>query len=136
MNNEQKVIAMLERIVAGDLTGIDTGLGLCVQASSVQLWAGYRSYNFINIQKHFSSWEHYSGREGDQGEKIMNSRYWMYVFRVIMFTIFCGCAIVSLSTMIDASAIQGERNGAGLGFVLAIMGIIWVVGVNPDKDNE
>ncbi len=66
----------------------------------------------------------------------MNSRYWMYVFRVIMFTIFCGCAIVSLSTIIDASAIQGERNGAGLGFVLAIMGIIWVVGVNPDKDNK
>ncbi len=64
MNNEQKVIAMLERIVAGDLTGIDTGLGLCVQASSVQLWAGCRSYTFIDIQKYFSSWEHYSGHGG------------------------------------------------------------------------
>ncbi len=60
MNNVQKVIAMLERIVAGDLTGIATGLGLCAQVSSVQ----YGSYTFINIQKYFSSWEHYSGHGG------------------------------------------------------------------------
>ncbi len=66
MNNEQKVIAMLERIVAGDLTGIreDKSLSYHVVATSrrrgLNIWEV-----MIRLQEYTSSWEHYSGCRWD-----------------------------------------------------------------------
>ncbi len=60
MNNEQKVIAMLERIVAGDLTGIREDLGLCWNILVVQQDRDKRE-DFIVVDEHYSSWKYFSG---------------------------------------------------------------------------